>query len=208
MAETPVFYDPVAGNVSLEFECTESWEKMPGSGRKRHCAACKRNVHELATYTSTEADELLERGACVRAEVEPDGQLVTLDSTRQRLVAAAAIAATLAVGGGCSEIAPPPGQEPEAGAKSSESFEEYRQRVEYGNAERPEAEFAQLPRGTRIGDKIDGIRWGYEPARTREQQRPKRPPLGKGSAKRQTRKLMGFPIFRELPSKDRRTRRR
>jgi len=208
MTETPVFYDPVAGNVSLEFECSESWEEMPGSGRKRHCAACKRNVHELANYTSTEADELLERGACVRAEVDPNGQLVTLGSTRRRLAAAAALAATLTVGGGCSEIAPPPGQEPEAGVKSSESFEGYRQRGEYGNAERTEAELAQLPRGTQIGEKVDGIRWGYEPARTREQQRPKRPALGKGSAKHRTRKLMGMRIFRGVPSKDRRTRRR
>jgi len=203
MADAPVFYDPVAGNVSLEFECSESWQEMPSSGRKRHCAACNRQVHELANYSSTEAGELLESGACVRAEVDPNGQLVTLDSARRRLVAAAAIAATLAVGGGCAEIAAPPGQEPEAGAKSSESFGTYRQRVEYGNAERPEAEFAQLPQGTRIGDRIDGIRWGYEPARTREQQRPKRPPLRKVS-----RTLMGVRIFRGVPSKDRRTRRR
>ena len=202
MTETPVFYDPVAGNVSLEFECSESWEEMPGSGRKRHCAACKRNVHELANYTSAEVDELLERGACVRAEVDPNGQLVTLGSTRRRLAAAAAIAATLVVGGGCSEIASP-GQEPEAGAKSSESFEEYRQRVVYGTAERPETEFSQLPRGTRIGDRVDGIRWGYEPARTREQQRPERSPLRKVS---RTRTLMGTLIVRKLPSKDRKKR--
>ena len=78
MTEAPVFYDPVAGNLFLEFECSESWEEMPRSGRKRNCSACHRDVYDLGDHTSNEVAELLERGACIRAEVEPDGQLVTL----------------------------------------------------------------------------------------------------------------------------------
>jgi hypothetical protein len=175
MADETTFHDPVAGAFSLEFECSESWQEMPGSGARRHCGACNRNVHQLADYSSREVHDLLQGGACVRAEIEPDGQLVTLDSRPRRLGVAAAIAATLAVGGGCADTtAPPPGQEPEARV---ESFEEYRQRVQPEDAQKPMPEVLKLPRGVRAGTRVDGVRWGYEPARTRGEQGPQRPPL-------------------------------
>ncbi|GAA0315903.1 hypothetical protein GCM10009087_27990 [Sphingomonas oligophenolica] len=72
--------------------CHEDWEAMRPDERGRHCAACDKKVHDLATYTPEEAERLLLSGetpACLRVTILPDGRVATLPGRRGRFLMAA-----------------------------------------------------------------------------------------------------------------------
>lgn len=60
--------------------CSASWAAMTGEGAQRHCAACDRQVHDLARLTPEEIERLIaaENGRlCGRLTRAPGGHLVT-----------------------------------------------------------------------------------------------------------------------------------
>jgi hypothetical protein len=76
---------------------------MAPAGCHRHCAACDKVIHDLATMTPVEAEALLAKpdSACVRARIAPDGAIALArhtegNRTGRRLVAAVGASVTLA----------------------------------------------------------------------------------------------------------------
>jgi hypothetical protein len=68
--------------ISIAQPCREDWSAMSPVSRARFCAHCQRQVHDLSTMTTAEADDLLCRAAgrlCVRYRAAPDGRVATLD---------------------------------------------------------------------------------------------------------------------------------
>lgn len=71
--------------IQIASPCDASWEEMPGDERVRRCAACKRDVYNLAEMTHAEATALLaERTGrtCIRLYRRIDGTVLTKDCPR------------------------------------------------------------------------------------------------------------------------------
>lgn len=96
--------------VRIATPCRERWEDMVGDDVVRHCARCRKDVYDLASMTTAEAEALLARDGetpCVRLRRRRDGRVVTSDCpppswserTGARL-AAAGTAAAVAIAGG------------------------------------------------------------------------------------------------------------
>jgi hypothetical protein len=98
-------------NLSVAAPCQASWEAMTGDARVRFCGQCQKNVYNLSTMTTADAEALLlktEGRLCVRFYRRKDGTVLTencpvgLAALRRRVVlAGAAVAAffSLAAGG-------------------------------------------------------------------------------------------------------------
>src|SRR5437879_2139564 len=75
--------------------CTMRWEEMSGDARRRHCAACHKNVYDLSRMTRAEIDALIvttEGRFCGRLFTRPAGTVLTADcpvGLRERLARAA-----------------------------------------------------------------------------------------------------------------------
>ena len=90
--------------------CHESWERMQGDDRVRHCAECDLNVYNISAMTQAEAMELVsthEGRLCGRLYRRPDGTVITKDcptgariviKCRVSRIAGAALAASMSVG--------------------------------------------------------------------------------------------------------------
>jgi hypothetical protein len=79
--------------------CLEDWEAMRPEERRRHCDRCDKPVHDLVHYTPEEADALIfrpEGPACLRAQVMPDGRVITRPSRFGRILLAAVAAPLIA----------------------------------------------------------------------------------------------------------------
>ncbi len=77
--------------------CAQDWEAMEPAGRTRFCRGCSKHVHDLQQYTGDEAVQLVATGrACVRALINPDGQVVTRSGPVIRRLTAAVITPALA----------------------------------------------------------------------------------------------------------------
>lgn len=96
--------------VRIATPCRERWEDMVGDDVVRHCARCRKDVYDLASMTTSEAEALLARDGetpCVRLRRRRDGRVVTSDCpppswserTGARLAAAGAAAAVAIAGG-------------------------------------------------------------------------------------------------------------
>ena len=69
-------------NLKVASPCSQDWEAMIGSERKRFCGECKLNVYNLSGMTKTEAENLLlnsEGRLCVRFYKRADGTVLTKD---------------------------------------------------------------------------------------------------------------------------------
>lgn len=79
--------------VTFPEPCSEPWDGMSEVGCNRHCASCDRIVHDLRELTADEAEALLdsEERVCVRAEIAPDGKVLTKNSARTIVVGASAM---------------------------------------------------------------------------------------------------------------------
>lgn len=96
--------------VRIATPCRARWEDMAGDDVVRHCMRCGKDVYDLASMTTSEAEALLRRdgeGPCVRLRRRRDGRVVTADcppptwSERSgSRVAGAAGAAAVAIAGG------------------------------------------------------------------------------------------------------------
>lgn len=86
--------------------CRESWDRMHGDARSRHCSRCSLNVYNLSAMSRAEAEALIrekEGRLCVRFFQRKDGTVMTRDcpvgqrERRIRRFSWAAVAAALAV---------------------------------------------------------------------------------------------------------------
>lgn len=97
---------PLLDRITVASPCSASWDAMAGDERKRHCAQCDLDVHNIAALTREEAEEVL-RGlakgrVCARFFRRADGTILTKDcpvglaAARKRvLVAASRVAAAI-----------------------------------------------------------------------------------------------------------------
>lgn len=82
--------------------CSETFEAMEGDAKRRHCAECNEDVHDLSAGTEEDARALLREAAgkriCVRYAATPSGTI------RFRATLTVAAVATAAVVAGCSSV--------------------------------------------------------------------------------------------------------
>jgi hypothetical protein len=87
--------------LSVAKPCQEQWSAMSGNAMARHCDACKKIVHNLATMTPAQIERIVfeSQGAlCGRITYRGDGSAVTLQgSHRAASLALYTLSAALAV---------------------------------------------------------------------------------------------------------------
>lgn len=69
-------------NLKVAKPCSESWEEMYGTDRKRMCGKCELNVYNLSAMTRAEAEKLIintEGRLCARFYRRADGTVITKD---------------------------------------------------------------------------------------------------------------------------------
>lgn len=69
-------------NVKIASPCSQDWEAMIGTERKRYCGECKLNVYNLSGMSKPEAENLIanaEGRLCVRFFQRADGTILTQD---------------------------------------------------------------------------------------------------------------------------------
>jgi len=75
------FTNPL-NNIKIASPCSQDWNEMIGSERKRFCGECKLNVYNLSGMSRAEAQNLLlssEDRLCVRFYRRADGSVLTKD---------------------------------------------------------------------------------------------------------------------------------
>lgn len=78
---TAKFSNPL-DNIKVASPCSQDWDAMIGTERKRYCGECKLNVYNLSGMSRTEAENLLtnnEGRLCVRFYRRQDGTVLTQD---------------------------------------------------------------------------------------------------------------------------------
>lgn len=68
--------------MKIASPCSAKWEHMKGDDRTRFCAACQKNVYNVAQLSEAEARELLathEGHVCMRIFRRRDGRVITKD---------------------------------------------------------------------------------------------------------------------------------
>ena len=69
-------------NIKVASPCSQDWDAMIGSERKRYCGECKLNVYNLSGMTRTEAENLIQNSEgrlCIRFYRRADGTVLTQD---------------------------------------------------------------------------------------------------------------------------------
>lgn len=69
-------------NIKVASPCSQDWDAMIGSERKRYCGECKLNVYNLSGMTRNEAENLIQNSEgrlCVRFYRRDDGTILTQD---------------------------------------------------------------------------------------------------------------------------------
>ena len=69
-------------DIKIASPCSQDWNEMIGTERKRFCGECKLNVYNLSGMSQTEAENLLidsEGRLCVRFYRRADGSVLTED---------------------------------------------------------------------------------------------------------------------------------
>ncbi len=76
-------------DLPIEDPCPAPWDEMTGDERRRHCAACQKDVHDVSALTKQEAQAFLkahnDKEICVRYAHDPDGQILFKPSDSERL---------------------------------------------------------------------------------------------------------------------------
>ena len=73
---------PGLGVISVASPCSQSWDRMAGDERVRHCGVCDKNVYSLDTLSAEEVRQLVlknEGRICWRFFVRRDGTVLTRD---------------------------------------------------------------------------------------------------------------------------------
>lgn len=69
-------------NLKIASPCSQDWNQMIGTERKRYCGECKLNVYNLSGMARAEAENLIvdsEGRLCVRFYKRADGTVLTKD---------------------------------------------------------------------------------------------------------------------------------
>lgn len=69
-------------DIKVASPCSQDWEAMIGTERKRYCGECRLNVYNLSGMTRVEAENLIadaEGRLCVRFFKRADGTVLTKD---------------------------------------------------------------------------------------------------------------------------------
>lgn len=69
-------------DVKIASPCSQDWNAMIGTERKRYCGECKLNVYNLSGMTETEAENLIQNSEgrlCIRFFRREDGTILTQD---------------------------------------------------------------------------------------------------------------------------------
>ncbi len=70
----------IIDSIRIENPCTESWDGMTGSSKRRHCDSCNHSVEFISEMTKVEAAKLIEKNGekrlCVRYKVTPLGEVI------------------------------------------------------------------------------------------------------------------------------------
>lgn len=69
-------------NIKIASPCSQDWNSMLGTDRKRFCGDCKLNVYNLSGMSKKEAEQLLANSdgrVCVRFYRRADGSILTQD---------------------------------------------------------------------------------------------------------------------------------
>ena len=100
-------YTNPLSSIKIASPCSQDWNEMIGTERKRFCGECKLNVYNLSGMTQTEAELLLlnsEGRLCVRFFKRADGTILTKDcpvgwqAVKRRVSRISAAAASLILG--------------------------------------------------------------------------------------------------------------
>jgi len=100
------FTNPL-NNVKIASPCSQNWDAMIGTDRRRFCGDCRLNVYNLSGMSQREAENLLlnsEGRLCVRFYRRTDGSVLTRDcpvgwaAVKQRVSRTAAACASLLFG--------------------------------------------------------------------------------------------------------------
>jgi len=103
---TTKFTNPLS-SVKIASPCSQDWNEMIGTQRKRFCGECKLNVYNLSGMSRSEAENLLansEGRLCVRFYKRADGSVLTKDcpvgwqAVKRRVSRISAAAASLVFG--------------------------------------------------------------------------------------------------------------
>lgn len=90
-------------SIKIPNPCAEDWNKMDGNEKFRFCGICEKNVYNISSMTTREANKLLfdnKEKVCIRMEKDTHGKVKTLKNplhqiTRQTPIAAGILTATL-----------------------------------------------------------------------------------------------------------------
>ena len=94
-------------NLKVASPCSQDWDAMIGTERKRYCGECKLNVYNLSGMSKTEAENLImnsEGRLCIRFFKREDGTVLTQDcpvgwqAVKKRVSKTAAAFASLFIG--------------------------------------------------------------------------------------------------------------
>lgn len=72
----------VLDDVEVATPCHASWNAMAGDDRVRFCGSCQKNVYNLSSMSTAEAEEFVEKTegeACIRFYRRADGTMLTSD---------------------------------------------------------------------------------------------------------------------------------
>ena len=75
-------YTSPLNNLKVASPCSQDWNRMIGTERKRYCGECRLNVYNLSGMSRTEAENLIvnsEGRLCVRFFKREDGTVLTQD---------------------------------------------------------------------------------------------------------------------------------
>ncbi len=118
--DTPDRRIPLAQLARIDKPCTLAWDSMRGDARRRHCADCNKDVHNLSAMTEAQARRLLRSTPgelCLRYVTDGVGRPITRDRSWRTLAGRVAAAALLALpflsgcrrasmGGVCPTVSP------------------------------------------------------------------------------------------------------
>lgn len=64
--------------LEIEEPCPMAWDGMDGTDQRRHCAECRRDVHDLSAMTAADAAALMNDGVhrCIRYAVDAEGRVL------------------------------------------------------------------------------------------------------------------------------------
>ncbi len=109
----------ILDNINIPVPCSESWDKMAGDERTRHCDHCSHSVTDISELTRKEAASLLRSGGsggagrlCIRYRQDDAGRIVFRAPPRSRFSPVAvffsALIAAIGLGGRSNAAAETP----------------------------------------------------------------------------------------------------